>query len=509
MIPLQSRQESRDHDRHAISRLGVAGSLLMENAGRGAAECIAVDFPNDLADVLVVGGAGQNGGDAWVVARHLASTGIRVRCFFVGDRPRVAGDALPNLRSLEMLGLAPARVDAGGLATFAAACRDASLLVEGLFGTGLDRPISGHVAQVVDALNGAGTPVVSLDLPSGVDADTGAVLGTAVRARTTVAFGAAKRGHLQHPGRGLSGVLHRVGLGVPPPCRAGAWIVERRDVAEQVARRTADAHKGTAGHLLVLAGSPGRTGACLLAGRSALRAGAGLVTLCPRQEAAASLDAKVVELMTQALPVGPEALRAALPGLCAGKAAAVVGPGLGTDDSGRALCREAALALSLPAVLDADALTAFAGEPELLRSAAGPRVLTPHPGEAAVLLGSDSATIQADRYAAATELATRSGQVTLLKGAGTVVAAPAGALWVIDRGTPALGVAGTGDVLSGCVGALLAQLAPAEAAYCGAYLHALAGERAAAALHGCADRGLLASEVADALPGALAVCRGD
>lgn len=505
MIPLLTRQESRAIDQHATDALGVPGLLLMENAGRGAADVIQRELGPRLrahGQVVVVGGPGQNGGDAWVVARHLRSAGVSVRCFIVGDPARVHGDAAVNLAALTGLGLQPAVIDGSGLVDFASASAEASLLIDGLFGTGLDRAVEGLFAGVIETMAACGRPIAALDLPSGVDADTGAVLGVAVPATLTVTFAARKRGHLQYPGRALTGALHCVGLGVPAPRDAQALCVQPADVAAALPLRAGDAHKGTAGHVLIVAGAPGRTGAALLSGRGALRVGAGLVTLASGAEGAMALDAKVVELMTAALPEVPEALGEALARLAEGKRSAVVGPGLGTDAGGRSMARTAALGLALPCVIDADGLTAFAEDPGALRAAAGPRVLTPHPGEAAALLGTDSAGVQADRHGSAARLAEASGQVVVLKGAGSIVAAPGGRCWVCDRGTPALGVAGTGDVLSGCIGALLGCLPPVEAAYCGVFLHALAGERVAVG-----DRGVLAAEVADGLPGALQACR--
>jgi NAD(P)H-hydrate epimerase len=255
--------------------------------------------------------------------------------------------------------------------------------------------------------------------------------------------------------------------------------------------------------VVVLAGSPGRTGAALLAGLGAIRGGAGLVTLAPRGPARAALDAKVIELMTSEIPEALEAGVAAALRECESRSAAVIGPGLGLDPVARRYATRLAVECPIPAVLDADALTAIAGDPAILRSARAPRVLTPHPGEAARLLGSSSAEVQADRYGAASAIASRTGQVVVLKGARTLVARPDGFSAVCAAGTPALGVAGTGDVLGGCLAAMLAAQGDAfDAACAGVLMHALAGELAARS-----DRGLLASEVAAALPVALAAIR--
>ena len=492
--PLLTREASRAFDRRIIDA-GVPGIILMENAGRGAADAIMARFADRLDRVVVVGGTGQNGGDAWVIARRLATFGHAPRVFLAGARDAVDGDARSNLLALDAIDVAVTEVSGDDLGELDAALGDASLIVEGVFGTGLDRAIEGWRATLVERLGAATAPLASLDLPSGVDADTGAVLGVAPTAALTTTFAGHKRGLWQMPGRAMAGEVVLVDIGVPPPGRSDL-LLELSDAARALAPRVFDAHKGTAGHVLVIAGSPGTTGAALLSGHGALRGGAGLVTLAASPEARAALDGKVVELMTAEL--------GDMVAVAKGKSSAVVGPGLGLDEAARRLAIAAGLALPVPTVIDADALTAFADEGlDRLVKAAAPRVLTPHPGEAARLLGTSAAKVQEDRYAAAARLAGRSGQVVVLKGAGTVVADPEGRLAVCPLGTPALGVAGTGDVLSGVLGATLSACRdPFDAACAAVLLHARAGELAARA-----DRGLLAREVGDRVPDALVEAR--
>lgn len=490
MIPLLTREAVRALDADAIEG-GVAGLVLMENAGHRAAEAIRTRFTDSLGAVLCLGGSGQNGGDAWVVARHLASAGVRVRAVLVGSTEKVGGDARPNLEALAHVGVPFVACDAHEVSL-----AGATLVVDGLFGTGLDRPIEGALASLIERIDAHGAPLVALDLPSGVDANTGAVLGVAPHAALTVTFAAHKRGLWQYPARRHVGEVVLASIGVPAPRSADAMLVEDDDVATLLKRREADSHKGSAGHVLVLAGAPGKTGAALLAGHGALRGGAGLVTIGTR--APDALDAKLVELMSAQVD-GEDAARDAM----RGKDAVVLGPGLGLDDATRTWLRALAVQAPLPMVLDADALTAFTGGLAMLQSAPT-RVLTPHPAEAARLLGVTTEAVQRDRYAAAAALAARSQQVAMVKGAGSVIAAPDGRLRVISAGTPALGVAGTGDVLAGLVGALLAEGHDAfDAAWAAAHLHARAGELAA----GGRDRGLLAREVADALPASLETLR--
>ncbi len=502
MIPLLSRQAVRALDRDAVERLGLPSLLLMENAGRGAFEAIMAELPQALARVVIVGGTGQNGGDGWVLARHLINAGIGPRVILLGAAARVSGDAAVNLRALQRMGVDVAQIEGEDLRALVAALAEATLVVDALFGTGLDRELTGRHAAVVELIDACAAKVVALDLPSGVDADSGAVLGAAVRADLSVTFAAHKRGLHQHPGAALAGKLWLASIGVPPPCDAEVGLIERSDVAAWVEPRALDAHKGSAGKLLVIAGAPGRTGAALLCGLGGLRGGAGLVTLAARGEARAALDSKVVELMTESLPQDAQAAFERARALSEDKQAAVIGPGLGLDEAGRTLSRRLALELALPAVLDADALSALGTDCGLLRDAAAPRVLTPHPGEAARLLGSSGEAVQGDRYRAARALAERCGCVVALKGARTIVAEPSGRMRVCPTGTPAMAVAGTGDVLGGAIGALLAVAEPFDAAAAGVYLHGLAGELVAQG-----DRGLLASELAAALPRALAACR--
>ncbi len=501
MKPLLDREGSRAFDRRIIEA-GVPGLILMENAGRGAADQLMRRMSDRLDRVVVIGGTGQNGGDAWVIARRLVTRGFAPRALLAGARDAVKGDAEANLRALEAVGVRVEPLD-GSLAGLDAALERATLVVDGLFGTGLDRPIEGWRAALVARLGASGAPVFAIDLPSGVDANTGAVLGVAAQAKLTVTFAAHKRGLWQMPGRGLAGEIVCVDIGVPGPS-ARDGLLEASDAARWLPRRAVDAHKGSAGHVLVVAGSPGKTGAALLTGQAALRGGAGLVTLAARGAAREALDRKVVELMTSALSETAEDARAEALALAQGKRAAALGPGLGLDDDGKALAVALARELPVPAVIDADALSAIAeAGPERLREAAAARVLTPHPGEAARLLGVATEEVQRDRYAAARRIAERTGQVVVLKGAGTVIADSSGRAAVCPLGTPALGVAGTGDVLTGVIAAALASVETTFEAACAAVvLHAKAGELAARS-----DRGLLAHEVADRLPRALELAR--
>ncbi|MEM7434569.1 MAG: NAD(P)H-hydrate dehydratase [Myxococcota bacterium] len=496
MQPLLTRAQAREVDRVAVDEFGVESLVLMENAGRGATDAILARFGDRLGHVILVGGPGQNGGDAWVVARRLRLLGHSPLAVLVGDASRLRGDAAPNWELLQKLSVETTMIRPDQGAELGTLLESATLVVDGLFGTGLDRPIEGGYAAAVQAMDEATAPVVSLDLPSGLDANTGAVLGVAPRAALTVTFAGLKRGLHQYPGVEHAGEVQVADIGIPATRLPEASVYQARDLGSLIAPRRGDAHKGTNGHVLVVGGSPGKTGAALLAGGAAFRSGAGLVTIGTRADARAALEEKVVELMTTELVDVPT--QSAVEALCEGKSTAVLGPGLGLDALGAAWADAFSRYAPVPVVIDADAITHLGSDFDVLTEAPAPRILTPHPGEAARLLGSSTGQVQSDRYAAAEEVASRSGQTIILKGARSVVAS-AGRLAVCGEGTPALGVAGTGDVLSGVTATLAVTLGPFEAAIGATLLHALAGLEATVG-----DRGLLASEVADAVPTVLA-----
>lgn len=503
MISLVTREEARRVDANAIRRLRVPGLVLMENAGARAADAILDCYVRALSRVVIVMGTGQNGGDGAVVARQLISRGVAPEVVLVGRVSKISGDARTNYAALQAFGVRAHAWSANAKALVGRA----TLIVDALFGTGLDREVKGAYAQAIKAINASRAKVVALDLPSGVDANSGAVLGCAVRADLTVTFGAYKRGLTQYPARKLAGEVVVASIGVPCASTSSS-IIASRDVSALVETRAPDAHKASVGHVLVVGGSPGKTGAALLCAQGAMRSGAGLVTIAARDEACRrALDAHVIEVMTE-LVAGDDrgALSAVLELLMRLRAkSCVVGPGLGRRARDVAFVRAFVKRVSLPSVLDADALFAFGDEPSLLARTASDFVLTPHPGEAARLLGTTNAAVQADRFTAAMTLAKTCKQVVVLKGASTIVAAPDGRTRVCMAGTPALATAGTGDVLAGAVGALLASgLTSFDAASAAVQLHAVAGELAA-----LSDRGLLAHEVADALPRAFVEIRSN
>lgn len=495
----------RELDRHAIDVCNVPGPVLMENAGRGATDVLVREVLHGEPvgkRLAVVCGGGNNGGDGLVMARHLRVRGAAAEVFLVGDVKRLGADARGPLRAwLGLGGEVHELVPGADLSRLERAMLAAHGVVDALFGTGLDRAIEGHPAQVVAAMNRSRCPRFAVDLPSGLDADTGVPLGIAVRAQVTATFAHHKLGLLTPSGADLAGRVFVVDTGVPGSLAAqvgsAAQLMSPGDVALWTPPRAVGSHKNTAGHVAIVGGSPGHVGAPQLVARGAMRAGAGLATIFTWPESAATIEPHVLEVMVGRLEADrlAESLDAAL----AHKHAVVIGPGLGLGDAARTAASYVLASWTGPLVVDADALSMFAGRPEVFRAAKS-AILTPHPGELARLLGRTASAVEADRFGAAREICAASGAVVVLKGAHTIVAGPDGRLCISPVACAALATAGSGDVLGGIIAALSCRLPPFEAASAGVLLHALAGQAWSRAHHGM-DRGMLASEIADGLPG--------
>ncbi len=500
--PLVTAAEMRALDRHTMETLSVPGALLMELAGAAVArELLRLSAPG--ARVWIFCGAGSNGGDGLVVARQLLLRGVAVSVVPVLGGADWRGDAAANA----------ARARAAGVPFTAAppAFEPGAVIVDAIFGTGLSRAAEGEPAAAIERIRSARPEcrVLSVDLPSGLDADRGQPLGASVVADVTVTIGLPKLGLVLEPGRTHAGrvVVARVGIAdAAPGVAPSAELWTRAGAARRLPGRPRDGHKGRFGHVLVVAGSQGKTGAASLAALGAARVGAGLVTIACPEGVEAVLARAALEVMTAAVPetaqhaFGRAAEKPVLE-LAAARDVVALGPGVGRSDDTRAFVRSVAGGLARPLVLDADGLVAFVDALGELRARHAPTVLTPHPGEAALLLGSTAAEVNRDRLAAARRLAADSGAVVVLKGAATVVAEPDGAVVVNPTGGPALAAGGTGDVLTGVIAGLLAQgLGASAAAALGAFLHGDAADRLAAER---GEAGLLASEVAGALPDAL------
>lgn len=515
-------------DRAAVDELGVPSMVLMENAALGLAEAVARSFP-EAATVAIYCGPGNNGGDGLALARHLAVRGYRVCCVLVFAGKETRGDAATQLEICRRMGeaLVPLR-EVGPdepLDEAFAAARGADLVVDALFGTGLGRPLEGRFAELVEGLNAIPVPKLAVDLPSGLNGSRPEVFGPHLVADVTVTFGAPKPAQVLSPTAEAMGDLVVADLGVPQELmgqladrdRSGGsgerlHLIVPEELAGHLAPRRPDTHKGTYGHLLIAAGSVGASGAVILAARAAVRSGAGLVTAAVPEPIVQTVDGGSIESMSLPLPAGEDGriaggAAAAILEAAAERSALALGPGMGRTDAVAGELRRAALECGVPLVLDADGVNAFAGRAGELRERRDregrriPTVLTPHPGEAARLLGVDTGEVVADRRGAVRRAAGETGAVVVLKGHQTLVGTPEGEVHVNRTGNPGMASGGTGDVLTGLIGALLAQGFEAlAAARLGVYLHGLAGDLAAAAR---GEIGLAARDLVEHLPRAI------
>ncbi len=463
-------------DAYAIETLGIPGIALMENASRHVAAAVA-ERVEPCERVLVLCGGGNNGGDGLAAARHLAGWGHRVAVRLTRARDAYDGDAATNLAICDALGLDVAVLDGPP--------RDEApaLIVDALLGTGLSGDVRGLTKAVIEWVGAQQAPVVAVDIPSGIDGATGAVLGVAINAVETVTFSASKPGHWLHPGAGHRGALRVVDIGMPPSALGHAprrRVLGEGDLAAVRRPRPADAHKGTQGHVYVLGGSTGKSGAIRMCGDAAMRAGAGRVTLGTTPTLARALGPVLYETMVEGiLDLEADEDGAALAERLAGFDAIAVGPGMPTEPAYGALLEAVLPTLAVPVVIDADGLNHLARRPAI-GAGEGARVITPHPGEAARLLGTDTGAVQRDRLGAAAALHEKYGAVVVLKGAGTIVHA-ADEVCICPAGNPGMASAGMGDVLTGVITALLGRgLSAADAARAGVLWHARAGDVAAA-----------------------------
>jgi hydroxyethylthiazole kinase-like uncharacterized protein yjeF len=495
LVPLYDAEQMRAADAATIEQ-GTPGVELMERAGAGLARTIAEVAPEGA--IAIVCGGGNNGGDGYVAARHLRQAGHEVRVLTTSDPATLQGDAAAHRDRLPGDPPQPFTPEA---------LRGAVVIVDAMLGTGFSGTPREPVAGAIAALNASGAPVVAVDVPSGVDGSTGAVRGDAVRADLTVTFAGPKIGHYVQPGKAHTGDVRTVDIGLtatPSPPTAGLITP---GVLAYYPSRGADSTKFESGHVLVAGGSRGLTGAPCLSALAAMRAGAGYVTACVPASLNDIFEIKLTEIMTAPLPEADGAHTAAGADDVLERArqrggAVVLGPGLGRIDEALAFARRVAREVAVPIVLDADGLNAHAGRLEELRAREAPAILTPHGGELARLLETDSDAVRAQRLQHAREAARRAGAIVVLKGDDTIVAEPEGRVAVNPGASPALATAGTGDVLSGVVGAFLARgMPPFEAACAAVFVHAEAGRRAAVILDG--PDGVIASDVIDELPHAL------
>jgi ADP-dependent NAD(P)H-hydrate dehydratase / NAD(P)H-hydrate epimerase len=486
--------QMRNIDRRTVERFGIPSIVLMENAAIAVVDAIFERF-RDADRVAIVCGIGQNGGDGFAIARHLENRGIVPVVIIAGDRDAIRGDARTNLTVCERLGIPIYEMrGADDVETALAHAADTDLIVDAVFGTGLNRPPAGFHADAIRAIAELRIPVLAVDLPSGANASSSIPFEPCIQAEVTVTFAAPKVCHVFEPAALYCGEVIVADISIPETAideeSPALALITPKDVQPHVTPRRSATHKGTYGHVAIIAGSPGRSGAAVMAARGAIRSGAGLVTVMTDPETAKLVHAASMESMTwSSTDIGA---------FLAGKSAVLVGPGLEDSEDAYETTRTIIGSIDLPLVIDASGLNAFAGRAAELNRRSLPRVITPHPGELARILESDTAAIGADRVAAAREAARISNCVVVLKGHQSLVAEPDGHVYVNPMGNPGMATGGMGDVLAGMLVAFLARgTDPLDAACASVYLHGLAGDMLEEEM---GDTGLAAMDLADRVP---------
>ncbi|HEU4886310.1 MAG TPA: NAD(P)H-hydrate dehydratase [Thermoanaerobaculia bacterium] len=495
--------QMRNIDQRATERFGVPSIVLMENAAIAVVDALFAHYP-DSDRVAIFCGTGANGGDGFAVARHLENRGVVPVVVIVGDRASIHGDALTNLTVCERIGIPIYDIREGDeVETALAHASDADVLVDAIFGTGLNRAPAGIYADVIRDLAELRIPVLAVDLPSGANASSANPFEPCVQAEVTVTFAAPKLCHVFEPAALYCGEVIVADITIPEAAVEDELVtlslITPKDVQPHVAPRLASTHKGTYGHVGIIAGSPGRSGAAVLSARGAIRTGAGLVSVMTDADTAKLVHAGSIESMTYSGHDVKEFL--------AGKTAVLIGPGLADDERAWKHTRALVNEIDLPLVIDASGLNAFASRASELNARTLPRIITPHPGELARLFGNTTAAaINADRIHAAREAARITQCVVVLKGYQTLIAEPAGSVFVNPTGNPGMATGGMGDVLAGMIAALLARgTDPLDAACAAVYLHGLAGDLLKEQI---GDTGLTALDVADRVPAAIQRNRG-
>lgn len=502
-MKIATREIVREIDRLTISKYGVPGLVLMENAGRATADVIIDNF--SYADkVSIFAGSGNNGGDGFVIARHLISDGLDVDVYILSDPKKLSGDALVNYKALKNIG--------GNIVELKNNLRkykQADIIVDAIFGTGLDREVTGFYKKVIDFINSQGVPTISVDLPSGLDANTGQPLGSAVLADVTVTFVLPKLGISIYPGVEYSGEIYVADITTPKflEDEIPYELLLSESVDYILPPRYEDTHKGTYGHLFIIAGSPGKSGAAALSAMGAQRSGTGLVTVGVPKSLNPIMEQKTTEAMTEPLPetaletLGADSIERVLEIIKERKTAVAIGPGISTTNETREFLYEIIRSCEVPMLIDADALTLVGDNPKILLEAKAPIVLTPHPGEMSRLAEISTEEVQADRIGVSVEFSSKYNVYLVLKGARSIISTPQGEIFINTTGNAGMASGGSGDVLTGIIGGLLAQrLDPADACKLGVFIHGLAGDMLA---EQNGEAGIIASDLANAVPKAL------
>lgn len=494
-------------ERLTMDNYRIPGQVLMETAGRACADLVDAEYgPGRGKSAVIFAGKGNNGGDGYVIARCLLRKGWTVSVIVLAAKSSISGDADKNLALLDssLVHFCPEKE---GLFPCRTVVQGAAVIVDALFGIGLAKEISGVHAEAVHLMNSSGKPVVAVDIPSGIDASSGRVLGVAVQADMTVTFAFAKLGHVVYPGRAYTGRLETIDIGLPDEIVAAVEYCDYLDstfIAPLLKMRDRCGHKGSYGHCLIVAGSTGKTGAAALSANTAVRAGSGLVTLAVPASLNPILEIKTTEAMTLPLEDSGKGYfsadnLAALLRATEGKDAVALGPGISSTADTVTFVQGFVSNCPLPLVIDADGLNALAADPGILLNKKSPAlVLTPHPGEMSRLTGLSLARIESDRITAARDFAVRYAVYLVLKGAGTVIAAPDGSVAINGSGNPGMASGGMGDVLTGIIVSLIGQGYPVrEACRLGVFLHGHAADLVAGEK---GEVGITASDVLERLP---------
>jgi len=484
MLPVLDNEAMREADRHTIEDLGIPGLELMENAAAGVVDALRDTYP-EARRILILCGRGNNGGDGLAAARLLVGGDLEINVLLFSNPEILSPDAAENLHLAESAGVPIVVIDGEDLAALDAELEPTppDLVVDALLGTGIDRPLGGRLAEVVERIGEHHLKVVAVDVPTGLNGSSAGIPGPVMAAELTVTFAALKLCHVLPPACLCCGEVAVANIGIPSPVLengCGVRWIETDDVALLLPERQADSHKGSFGHLLLVAGAEGRGGAVAMAAQAAVVAGSGLVTMAVPQPAVAVVDGACLEAMTHPMiatdngeVAGPEGLDKLL-----GRMTAVAtGPGMGTGEGAAGTLEWILDTWKGGLLLDADAINLLAGRPERLAGREQPPVLTPHPGELARLLGRTTEEVISDRLVAARDAAARTQAIVVAKGFRTIIADPDGDIFVNPTGDAGLASGGSGDVLTGTIGAFLAQgLEPVRAAIVGCWLHGRAGE---------------------------------
>ncbi|MBU1194323.1 MAG: NAD(P)H-hydrate dehydratase [Proteobacteria bacterium] len=523
---LVTASQMQHMDKQTIESFGIPGIVLMENAGRGAVNFLIKKYP-DLKNkkTAVIAGRGNNGGDGFVMARYLLEKNVDVTVFLLSRISNVTGDAKANLELFQKLCKQYGRnrimeiPDVDAFEEHKPWILSHPLFIDAILGTGLNSDVQGFFKDAIDLLNSCACPVFSVDIPSGLNSDTGQPMGTAIKAAATATFAFAKVGHVLYPGNIHTGELEIIDIGIPRLIsdteNLSLSVLEKKDIAAKFSPREFNTHKGSFGHLLVIAGSEGKTGAAALCSNAAMRCGTGKVTLGIAKSLNPILETMVIEPMTYPLPeknrvsekdkgyLSDSCLDEIL-ALLKDKQAMAIGPGLGTHKSTQSLVKQLIEKSPVPMVIDADAINCIVDDPGILNKKQAPAILTPHPGEMARLCNKTTGQIQANRITIASGFAAEHDVTLVLKGAQTIIALPDGRSFICPTGNPGLASGGTGDVLTGIISGFCAQGFSMEDAGCaGVYIHGMSADILSDKM---GRVGFIASDLIQQIPESIHIC---